>query len=92
MISITLESRMTIDETQRVLFLHWPGFMPQARADGGRYFVRLVTWPPSDTRARGELQAASNENFEAALRDLATFTPPIIRCRESGCVLCCPRD
>jgi hypothetical protein len=84
---------MTIEETQRVLFLHWPGFMPQARTEAGHYIVRLVTWPPSDRRAhsRGELQAAG-ENFEAALRDLAAFTPPIIRCREQGCVLCSPAD
>jgi hypothetical protein len=85
---------MTIEETQRVLFLHWPGFMPQARVEAGRFSVRLVTWPPSDRRAhpRGELEAVSGENFEAALRDLATFTPPIIRCREQGCVLCAPAD
>lgn len=81
---------MTSDEAQRVLFLHWPGFMPQARHSADQFVVRLVAWPPSraDAQARGELQARSRESFEAALRDLASFTPPLIRCRESTCVLC----
>jgi len=79
---------MTQDEAQRVLFLHWPGFMPQARTDSGQYFVRLVSWPPSSAPERGELQARSSEDFAAALRDLATFTPPLIRCRDPECVLC----
>jgi hypothetical protein len=79
---------MTSDEAQRVLFLHWPGFMPQARTEAGVYLVRLVTWPPSAAPARGEHQAHSRENFAAALRDLASFTPPLIRCREPHCVLC----
>jgi hypothetical protein len=79
---------MTSDEAQRVLFLHWPGFMPEARQAAQLFLVRLVSWPPSRTQERGELQARSAESFEAALRDLATFTPPLIRCRESSCVLC----
>lgn len=79
---------MTTEEAQRILFLHWPGFMPQARTDCGHYSVRLVTWPPSAARPPGELEAHSRENFTAALRDLACFTPPLIRCREPGCVLC----
>lgn len=81
---------MTSHEAQRVLFLHWPGFMPEARHTSQHYLVRLVTWPPARAQQHGagELQARSNESFEAALRDLATFTPPLIRCRESCCVLC----
>lgn len=81
---------MTSHEAQRVLFLHWPGFMPEARQTPQNYLVRLVTWPPSRTseRGAGELQAHSAEGFEAALRDLASFTPPLIRCRENACVLC----
>jgi hypothetical protein len=83
---------MTSHEAQRVLFLHWPGFMPEARQTTQHYLVRLVTWPPARSdasgRGEGELQARSIESFEAALRDLATFTPPLIRCRESCCVLC----
>ena len=79
---------MTADEAQRALFLHWPGFMPQAIQDpNGRYLVRLIAWPPSD-KVRGELQACSAEGYEPALLDLATFTPPMIRCRTEGCVLC----
>lgn len=79
---------MTIEETQRVLFLHWPGFMPKAGCDAGHFSVRLVRWPPSDARKHGELEAHSSESFETALLDLASFTPPIIRCREPECVLC----
>jgi hypothetical protein len=86
---------MTSHEAQRVLFLHWPGFMPEARkenaVDAQQYLVRLVTWPPArtqDPNQRGELQARSVESFEAALRDLASFTPPLIRCQEQSCVLC----
>ncbi|MET0388419.1 MAG: hypothetical protein ABW321_20780 [Polyangiales bacterium] len=83
---------MTNEEAQRVLFLHWPGFMPQARTEEGQYVVRLVTWPPSaapkSAAKRGELEAYSREDFAAALRDLASFTPPLIKCREPGCVLC----
>jgi hypothetical protein len=83
---------MTSDEAQRVLFLHWPGFMPEARRSteqaAEHFLVRLVSWPPSRTQQRGELQARSVESFEAALRDLAAFTPPLIRCRESSCILC----
>jgi len=79
---------MTSDEAQRVLFLHWPGFMPEARHAAHQFLVRLVSWPPSRAQQRGELQACSCESFEAALRDLATFTPPLIRCREHTCVLC----
>jgi len=82
---------MTSDEAQRVLFLHWPGFMPEARRmdpPSQLFVVRLVSWPPSRMQERGELQARSGESFEAALRDLATFTPPLIRCRESACILC----
>lgn len=84
---------MTSHEAQRVLFLHWPGFMPEARQTSQHYLVRLVTWPPArsveaSARGEGELQARSNESFEAALLDLATFTPPLIRCRENRCVLC----
>jgi hypothetical protein len=80
---------MTSDEAQRVLFMHWPGFMPEARHDPHAAFVvRLVSWPPSRARERGELQARSSESFEAALRDLASFTPPLIRCREEACILC----
>jgi hypothetical protein len=78
---------MTTDEAQRLLFLHWPGFMPQARYEAGQYLVRLVAWPPSDD-IRGELQARSIESYAFALLDLATFTPPMIRCRTPGCVLC----
>jgi hypothetical protein len=81
---------MTADEAQHSLFLHWPGFMPQARREAGQYLVRLVAWPPSD-RVRGELQARSPEGYALALLDLATFTPPIIRCRVEGCPLCSPR-
>jgi hypothetical protein len=83
---------MTSHEAQRLLFLHWPGFMPEARQTPQHYFVRLVAWPPSRSGERGhdqgELQARSLESFESALRDLATFTPPLIRCRENTCVLC----
>jgi hypothetical protein len=79
---------MTSDEAQRILFLHWPGFMPQARNEAGQFSVRLVTWPPSAARPRGELEAHSRENFVTALRDLACFTPPLIRCNEPACVLC----
>lgn len=79
---------MTIEKAQRVLFLHWPGFMPKACSEDGRYSVRLVRWPPSDARRHGELEAHSEAGFAAALLDLATFTPPMIRCREPGCVLC----
>jgi hypothetical protein len=79
---------MTSDDAQLMLFLHWPGFMPQARSEIGHFVVRLVTWPPSDARQRGELEAHSSEGFEAALQDLASFTPPLIRCRHPQCVLC----
>jgi hypothetical protein len=82
---------MTNDEAQRILFLHWPGFMPQARTEAGQYVVRLVTWPPSAAPTgskRGELEAHSHEGFVAALHDLASFTPPLLHCREPGCVLC----
>ena len=79
---------MTTDEAQRVLFLHWPGFMPQARTESGHYVVRLVTWPPAAAPRRGELEAHSDQDFAAALQDLACFTPPLIRCREPHCVVC----
>lgn len=79
---------MTSDEAQRILFLHWPGFMPEARHMAQRFTVRLVSWPPRRARQRGELEACSAESFEAALRDLATFTPPLIRCSEAQCILC----
>jgi hypothetical protein len=83
---------MTHEEAQRQLFLHWPGFMPQARTEAGQYVVRLVTWPPSAASRpnlnRGELEAHSHDSFELALRDLASFTPPLIRCGEAHCVLC----
>ena len=80
---------MTHDEAQRALFLHWPGFMPQARSEAGQYLVRLVTWPPSAaSQQRGELQACSMESFELALLDLASFTPPLIRCGQARCILC----
>lgn len=82
---------MTTDEAQRILFLHWPGFMPQAREEAGRFSVRLVTWPPSAAQAhagRGELEAHSPKNYAAALQDLACFTPPLIRCVEPDCPLC----
>jgi hypothetical protein len=81
---------MTSDDAQRALFLHWPGFMPQARHIEGEFVVRLVSWPPGRTNERGELQARSPEGFVAALRDLASFTPPLIRCRDSACALCHP--
>jgi hypothetical protein len=83
---------MTTDEAQRVLFLHWPGFMPLARLENGRYLVRLVTWPPSAARQRGELEAHSADGFSAALLDLASWTAPLIRCREKSCVLCNAKD
>jgi len=80
---------MTHEEAQRLLFLHWPGFMPQARSEAGEYVVRLVTWPPSAaSQQRGELEAHSRESYELALRDLASFTPPLIRCGQARCVLC----
>ena len=78
---------MTADEAQHALFLHWPGFMPQARHEGGRFFVRLVAWPPSDA-VKGELQACSAEDYSVALLDLASFTPPLVKCRVPACVLC----
>jgi hypothetical protein len=81
---------MTAEEAQHQLFLHWPGFMPQARYEAGKYRVRLVAWPPSDD-IRGELQACSMESYASALLDLATFTPPMIRCRAQECVLCVSR-
>jgi hypothetical protein len=89
-----LDPCMTTDEAQRVMFLHWPGFMPMARIENGRYLVRLVTWPPSDAKARprGELEAHSSDGFAAALLDLASWTAPLIRCRESSCVLCGARS
>ena len=80
---------MTHEEAQRLLFLHWPGFMPQARSEAGQYVVRLVTWPPSAAgKHKGELEACSSESFELALLDLASFTPPLIRCLEERCILC----
>jgi len=94
---------MTADEAQHALFLHWPGFMPQARQEDGQYLVRLVAWPPSPPpspsapssgpfdQRRGELQARSPESYGLALLDLASFTPPMVRCRVQGCVLCAPR-
>ena len=82
---------MTSDEAQRVLFLHWPGFMPEARRmdpPTQLFLVRLVSWPPSRMQEFGELQERSGESCEGALRDLATFTPPLIRCLERACILC----
>ena len=71
-------------QTQQLLTLHWPGLIPQARREEGRFVVRLLSWPP---KPNPEMEARSVESYEAALLDLATWSPPM-RCREPRCVLC----
>lgn len=71
-------------QTQHLLAQHWPGLIPQARREAGLFVVRLLCWPP---RPNPEMEAKSHESYEAALLDLATWSPPL-QCRLSGCVLC----
>jgi hypothetical protein len=71
-------------QTQQLLTLHWPGLIPQARREEGRFVVRLLSWPP---KPNPEMEARSLESYEAALLDLATWSPPM-RCRDTRCVLC----
>jgi hypothetical protein len=83
---------MAIEEQiQRAMFTHWPGLLPTARREGELYVVRLMRWPPRDEQARGPLEGRSASGYEAALMDLATFTPVSTRCQEAACVLCARR-
>jgi hypothetical protein len=75
---------MDEQQTQQLLTLHWPGLIPQARREEGRFVVRLLSWPP---KPNPEMEARSPESYEAALLDLATWSPPM-RCRQLRCVLC----
>jgi hypothetical protein len=79
------------DEIRRVMFTHWPGLLPIARLEAETYVVHLMRWPPSDEPSTGPLSARSPSGYEAALLDLATFTPVTVRCRDPRCVLCAPR-
>lgn len=75
---------MDEQQAERVLAQHWPGVIPQARMEAGRFVVRLMSWPP---RPNPEMEARSAESYEAAVLDLATWSPPL-KCREPRCVLC----
>ena len=89
---ITLDKRSVLKhnrpmderQAQHFLTLHWPGLIPQVRREDGRFVVRLLSWPP---KPNPEMEARSNESYEAAVLDLATWSTPL-RCREPGCVLC----
>lgn len=71
-------------QAERVLALHWPGVIPQARREDGRFVVRLMTWPP---KPNPEMEARSMDSYDEALLDLATWRPPL-KCREPRCILC----
>jgi hypothetical protein len=81
---------MNRGEAQAVLRRHWPEFTGQAVRDGGLFIVYLA--PRLGARARtpprAELSARSFESYEAAVLDLATWTPPTLRCAQRGCPLC----
>jgi hypothetical protein len=77
---------MDSDEAQSVLQRHWPEFNGVAKREQGCFLVQLA--PRHRTRPRAELSARSFESYEAAVLDLATWTPPTLRCMRRSCPLC----
>ena len=77
---------MDAELARRTLAAHWPGTLPVAQDTDGVCTVKLGSWPPAADRA--ERQAKSGHGFAAAIKDLATFTPPLVRCRNRDCVVC----
>jgi hypothetical protein len=73
---------------QAILKRHWPEFSGEATSENGLFVVYLMPACEHVARRRAELSARSIESYEAALLDLATWTPPTLRCSDSGCVLC----
>jgi hypothetical protein len=78
---------MTAAEAENVLNRHWPEFAGHATYQLGRFAVYLLP-RMSRARRREELCARSAESFDGALLDLATWSSPTFRCRDSDCVLC----
>ena len=82
---------MNCGEAEAVLRSHWPEFVGEALREGALFIVYLAPrlGPRARSRARAELSARSHESYEAAVLDLATWSPPTLRCGQRGCPLCC---
>ena len=80
---------MDSSEAQSVLQRHWPEFNGVAKHEGGCFLVQLAPRATHQrARQRAEHSARSFESYEAAVLDLATWTPPTLRCTHRSCPLC----